>query len=567
MGAVFVAEQLSTRAERALKLMHPQLVRDPALRARFEQEAKVAAQIPSDHVVQVIGAGVDGETGMPWLAMELLDGSDLVEASATGRCGATRLEEIMEQLCHGLGAAHDQGVVHRDLKPENVFIAAPRRPGVPFTVKILDFGIAKVTEQARSSAATAALGTPLWMAPEQAGAASGVISPATDIWALGLIAFWLLTGRAYWKGAQDAGITLQTLMREVLFDPLVPASRRAVELGYKGPLPACFDEWFARTVVRDPAQRYPDARTAFQALSRGLAGPIASGIGFADAATAVADANATAASRPSVPKTIDDQPPLRLATQPAPTQLAPHAAPPTVAALPFAPAASLSPAAPLALPPTGGFGYSASPSAPTPPRPSGVGRALWALATLAVLAFGVAAALVITREDWKPYLDAAVDPVPPPTASPIPTTSITKIVCPDGSRASGDRCVPHVDRSCPTGMRFVTDRGCVAIVADPPAPPAAAGQPQPTLRAPTMQTGMLTVVCSPVCDSVTVDGVNVGRSPLVNRALPSGTHALVLRRTGYTTLHASAVIVAGKTTARRYTLSPTPSPSKTPDKQ
>ncbi len=328
MGAVYVAEQLSTRAERALKLMHPQLVRDPALRARFEQEAKIAAQISSDHVVQVIGAGVDAATGMPWLAMELLDGSDLVEASATGRCGATRLREIMEQLCHGLSAAHAQGVVHRDLKPENVFIAAARRPGVPFTVKILDFGIAKVTEQARSSAVTAALGTPLWMAPEQAGAASGTISPATDIWALGLIAFWLLTGRAYWRGAQDSGITLQTLMREVLFDPLVPATQRAAELGYKGPIPAGFDDWFSRAVVRDPSQRYPDARTAFEALSHSLAEPGPSGIGFAEAATAVANADdASHASRPSVPKTIDDLPPLRPATQPAATQHAPQATP------------------------------------------------------------------------------------------------------------------------------------------------------------------------------------------------------------------------------------------------
>ena len=83
-GAVYVAEQLSTRAERALKLMHPQLVRDPALRARFEQEAKIAAQISSDHVVQVIGAGVDAGLGGPPVVPGPLDGGDLAGTPGTG---------------------------------------------------------------------------------------------------------------------------------------------------------------------------------------------------------------------------------------------------------------------------------------------------------------------------------------------------------------------------------------------------------------------------------------------------------------------------------------------------
>ena len=304
MGAVYVVEQLSTRAQRALKLMHPELVRDASLRARFEQEAKISSQIPSDHVVQVIAAGVDDATGMPWLAMELLDGTDLLEAAATGRAGPAVLREIMAQLCHALGAAHERGIVHRDLKPENIFLAAPRRAGIPFTVKVLDFGISKLTSQAHSASATASLGTPLWMAPEQAGASSGQISPATDVWAMGLIAFWLLTGRHYWLGARDENTTLQAIMREVLFDPIAPASERAAQISSDARLPTGFDAWFAKTVQRDPAQRFANATLAGQELEKALAP--------ADQPEPVQAAKA------AVAHTVDVMPPLRVNTPPAP---------------------------------------------------------------------------------------------------------------------------------------------------------------------------------------------------------------------------------------------------------
>ena len=100
MGAVFVAEQLSTGCERALKVMHPRLVEDPKLRSRFEQEARVGARIESDHVVQVVGAGIDGDTGMPWLAMELLKGVDLAtHVRQRGALDTKEAVEVLSQLC------------------------------------------------------------------------------------------------------------------------------------------------------------------------------------------------------------------------------------------------------------------------------------------------------------------------------------------------------------------------------------------------------------------------------------------------------------------------------------
>ncbi|MEI9951724.1 MAG: AgmX/PglI C-terminal domain-containing protein [Pseudomonadota bacterium] len=261
MGALYVVEQLSTGKQRALKLMHPQLVSQAALRKRFEQEARIGARIESDHVVEVIGAGVDEGTGMPWLAMELLQGEDLESyAAKRGALPVPEVLAIFDQLCHALGAAHAQGIVHRDLKPANLFLAVARRRGAPFMVKVLDFGIAKVLAEAKTL--TSAIGTPLWMAPEQAEAGHA-IAPMTDVWALGLIAFNLLTGGMYWKGAAEGASTF-ALMREILFEPLVPATVRAAELGVA--LPDGFDAWFARCVVRAAGERYRDASAAFAAL-------------------------------------------------------------------------------------------------------------------------------------------------------------------------------------------------------------------------------------------------------------------------------------------------------------
>lgn len=149
MGTVFLALQLSTGRQRALKMLQPHLVEDPRMRERFALEARAASNLQSDHVVEVVAAGIDAATGTPWLAMEYLEGETLDDrVHRLGRLGPAEVAEIARQLCHGLSLAHQAGLVHRDLKPANVFVANPRREGVPFTVKLLDFGIAKLTQVA-----------------------------------------------------------------------------------------------------------------------------------------------------------------------------------------------------------------------------------------------------------------------------------------------------------------------------------------------------------------------------------------------------------------------------------
>jgi serine/threonine protein kinase len=284
MGAVFVAEQLSTGKKRALKVMQPSLLADVKSRDRFVQEAKIGAKIDSNNVVEVIGAGID-PSGMPWLAMELLEGETLAHILRT-RAPLTPPEvlEIFRQLTHALSRAHDAGIVHRDLKPENIFLAKPRRDGIPFDVKVLDFGIAKVLADA-GTRSTRPIGTPLFMAPEQMRPGRA-IGPPTDVWALGLIAFACLTGRVYWLAAYGDDSSPMMVLNEVAHLAMPTASQRAEELQATAP-PAGFDAWFAEATARAVDERFPDARTAFARLE-----PVLIGTG-----ETVAPAPATAALR------------------------------------------------------------------------------------------------------------------------------------------------------------------------------------------------------------------------------------------------------------------------------
>jgi serine/threonine protein kinase len=268
MGAVYIATQLSTGTRRAVKLMLPSYAASESARRRFEQEARIGAHIPSEHVVQVIAAGFDEATGSPWLAMELLEGEELADrVRRAGPLPIPEARELFAQLGHAMGAAHRARVVHRDLKPENIFLALPRTAGfVPFTVKVLDFGIAKVASEAISQN-TGTMGTPIWMAPEQTGPGHE-IAPATDVWALGLIAYYALTGRSFWRAASDTHASMQSLLREILIDPIPPLRDRAAEQGVLEFLPAGFDLWFSRCVRRETTERFADADEAVAALNR-----------------------------------------------------------------------------------------------------------------------------------------------------------------------------------------------------------------------------------------------------------------------------------------------------------
>ncbi len=385
MGAVYEAEQISTRRRRALKLMLPELVEKPDIRARFEREARVGADIESDHVVEVIASGVDAGSGAPWLVMELLDGEGLeAYVARRGFLPPAEVRDVLDQICHALGAAHEKGIVHRDLKPENVFLAKPRRRGVPFVVKILDFGIAKIVAEVKttSSKTRGILGSPMWMAPEQADP-SKPIGPRADVWALGLVAFHLLTGRYFWKTASVESASVWMLMNEAFGLPMPSASARAAEYGCAERLPPGFDAWFARCVARDASERFADATKANDALAPILGGP---------------------ASLTPTPPPMQEQapppapPPSLLTVVGTGTEQMPG--PPTIVT-------------------DGGPPRPKIPTLREPPRQpaAGSGRAALAAVGALVVVGGLGAAL------WprKPHQETTPPPVPPPTATTTPS--------------------------------------------------------------------------------------------------------------------------------------------------
>jgi serine/threonine protein kinase len=275
-GAVFIAEQLSTEATVAIKVLWPHLLDSNEVASRFALEAKVAGRVKSDFIVRVLDAGIDEDTRMPFLAMELLDGESLTEyVQNRGPLSAVDSVAFLVQVAQGLDKAHAYSdksghslpIVHRDLKPDNVFVVL--REDGQRTVKILDFGLAKVlTDSATISHGIK--GTPLYMAYEQAS--GGAITSRTDIWALGLIAFFTLTGRPYWRSASHPGTDLWRILAEILHEPIVSPTERARELEIEPSWPAAFDAWFLRCVHRDPLERFATAGAAASELAEALLG-------------------------------------------------------------------------------------------------------------------------------------------------------------------------------------------------------------------------------------------------------------------------------------------------------
>lgn len=194
MGTVYVAEHRGIGKRVALKCLNPEYAQNRMVVERFLREARVATAAGNEHIVDVTDLGTLPD-GAPFLVMELLEGRELGEALAEdGPFAIGRAVRILRQACDALAAAHAKGIVHRDLKPDNLFLA--RRTREPEFVKVLDFGIARLTEHESVQKLTGtgmALGTPHYMSPEQAQGLPSV-DHRTDVYALGVILYELLVG-------------------------------------------------------------------------------------------------------------------------------------------------------------------------------------------------------------------------------------------------------------------------------------------------------------------------------------------------------------------------------------
>jgi len=207
MAVVYRARNALVDRPVAIKIMNPQLSRDPSLRERFRREAKNAASLAHPNIIEILDYG-ETEDGTPYLVMELLEGSTLQQMIAQGPIAIPRACALGVQIARGLARAHDFHVVHRDLKPENIFVSrAPRGEGS--IAKILDFGIARCLHDSRLTKAGQIFGTPQYMAPEQF--TSNDAGPSADLYAFGVILFEMVTGRPPFVAEDITGFLLQHL--------------------------------------------------------------------------------------------------------------------------------------------------------------------------------------------------------------------------------------------------------------------------------------------------------------------------------------------------------------------
>src|SRR6187399_594316 len=197
MGAVYEGENTRIHRRVAIKVLHPSVSEMPDVVARFEREAQAAGRIGSEHIVEVLDLG-NLRSGARYMVMEFMDGDSLAQRiRQRGSMSAKDLYPVARQLLDALSAAHNAGIVHRDLKPDNVFLLRSRR-GQPDFLKLLDFGISKfsgsgpgVLSMTRTGAV---MGTPYYMAPEQAKGARD-IDHRVDVYAAGVILYEALAGR------------------------------------------------------------------------------------------------------------------------------------------------------------------------------------------------------------------------------------------------------------------------------------------------------------------------------------------------------------------------------------
>ena len=276
-GAVFQGVDLQSQRPVALKILHAHLAGEKEVLTRFRREALAATEIGHPNIVEVLEFGREGEDGDAWIAMELLEGQDCGQALREhGPFPVARLVHVLSQVCAGLGAAHDKGVVHRDLKLDNVFLTEDG------TVKLVDFGVSKFLDQIDGASLMTrtgtTLGTPFYMSPEQAQGKKSVDARA-DIYALGVIAFKLLTGQ---HPFEDESYPM--LVLKICTEPPPPVTR------YRADVPPALEAVIERMLAKSPDARFPSCDAVQEALA-----PFAE----LDAAPQLREAPRTSATRAS----------------------------------------------------------------------------------------------------------------------------------------------------------------------------------------------------------------------------------------------------------------------------
>jgi WD40 repeat protein len=249
MGIVYQARQTKLDRQVALKMILAGPHADAAELARFRTEAEAVARVQHQHIIQIYEVGE--ADGRPYFSLEFCAGGSLADKLDGTPLAPTEAAQLMHTLAQAMDAAHQRGIIHRDLKPANVLLTADGSP------KIGDFGLAKRLDQGSGQTATGAvMGTPSYMAPEQAAGAKD-IGPAADVYALGAILYELLTGRPPFRAATPLDTVLQVLNEE----PVPPRRLQAK-------IPADLETICLKCLEKQPGQRYISAAALADDLRR-----------------------------------------------------------------------------------------------------------------------------------------------------------------------------------------------------------------------------------------------------------------------------------------------------------
>lgn len=251
MATVYRAVKEATMDESeavAIKVLRRDALSDPEMLQRFRRESLVTSQVNHPNIVRLMDWGEEG--GYPYLVMELIEGGNLRERLKNQAVAPADAWLALEPLCAAIGYAHSKGIVHRDLKPENLMITSTG------LLKVADFGLARGHETAKVTATGNVLGTPTYMAPEQIQ--GDPPAPSMDQYAIGVIAFEMLTGRPPFQDPDPVRQIFQTLS-----EPAGPPSRYV-------PLTEEIDQVVLRMLEKDPAARFADITAASTALQHAL---------------------------------------------------------------------------------------------------------------------------------------------------------------------------------------------------------------------------------------------------------------------------------------------------------
>jgi serine/threonine protein kinase len=256
MGQIWAAEHLLLRRPVAIKRLASQFADNVEALQRFAAEAQAGARMESANVTRVFDYALLAD-GTPFMVMELLEGVELYSRVRDGR--TLSLEEttrVVVQMCAALALIHDAGIVHRDVKPENIFLVPSKAGG--FTVKLLDFGIAKgggaVDCEELAKAGATVLGTPAYMSPEQLENA-GEVDARADLWSLAVVVYCCLTGTMPFNG--DSLVALGYAIRSGEF---------AAPTELKPDLPSAIDAWFRKALDRKRNARFASAAEMAEAF-------------------------------------------------------------------------------------------------------------------------------------------------------------------------------------------------------------------------------------------------------------------------------------------------------------